>query len=141
MTIPVILSICGKQFYQDQEPETIELVTEGVLKQRGDVWSVSYKESELTGLQGVTTSFLVEPGCITLDRKGPLNSTMVFREGEAHQSLYQMEFGALMLTVCAKKVHYDLSRTGGTIDLTYAIEIEQTAAGVIEYHLDIRPKE
>lgn len=140
MTIPVILSICGKQFYQDQEPETIELVTEGVLKQRGEVWSVSYQESELTGLQGVTTTFRIEPGAITLDRKGPLNSTMVFREGESHQSLYQMEFGALMITVCAQKVSYVLSRQGGTIDLTYAIEIEQSAAGVIEYHLDVRAK-
>lgn len=140
MRYPVILSICGRQFYQDQDPETIELVTEGVLQRRGDGWSLSYLESELTGLQGVTTTFLVEPGCITLDRKGPLNSTMVFREGESHQSLYQMEFGALMLTVCAKKVNYVLSEKGGTIDLVYEIEIEQSAAGMIDYHLVVRPK-
>ena len=140
MKYPVILSICGRQFYQDQEPETIELVTEGVLEQLESGWSVSYLESELTGLQGVTTTFLVQPGCITLDRKGPLSSTMVFREGENHQSLYQMEFGALMITVCARKVRYALSQTGGTIDLTYAIDIEHTAAGVIEYHLDVSRK-
>ena len=30
--------------------------------------------------------------------------------------------------------------TGGTIDLLYSIEIEQSAAGFIEYHLDIRTK-
>lgn len=141
MKYPVILSICGRQFYQDQEPEIIELVTEGVLEKLEEGWSVSYLESELTGLAGVTTSFLVVPGCITLDRKGPLNSTMVFREGEQYQSLYQMEFGALMITVCAKKVSYNLSEKGGTIDLTYGIEIEQSAAGVIEYHLQIRAKE
>ena len=136
----VILSICGRQLYQDQEPETIELVTEGVLENRANGWCVSYQETELTGLQGVTTTFLLEPGTVTLDRKGPLNSTMVFREGQSHQSLYQMEFGALMLTVCAKKVQYALSEDGGTIDLIYRIEIEQTAAGTIEYHLDIRTK-
>ena len=141
MTYPVILSICGKQSYEDQEPETIELVTEGTLQRHGDGWALSYQETELTGLNGVTTTFLVEPGVVTLARKGPLNSTMVFQEGVPHQSLYRMEFGALMITVCARKVAFELSEAGGFIDLDYAIEIEQTAAGTILYHLDVRPKE
>jgi uncharacterized beta-barrel protein YwiB (DUF1934 family) len=51
-----------------------------------------------------------------------------------------MEFGALMITVCATRVSYDLTEAGGTIDLTYGIDIENTAAGVIEYHLDIKAK-
>ena len=33
---------------------------------------------------------------------------------------------------------FDISEEGGTIDLVYAIEIEQTTAGLIEYHLDIK---
>ena len=140
MSIPVILSIRGKQFYPEQEPEVIELITEGVLEAAGEGWKLTYEESDLTGLQGVTTTFHVEPGVITLTRKGPLSSEMVFREGQFHESLYRMEFGALMLTVCASRVRYDINTTGGTIDLTYTIEIEQTAAGVIEYHLDIRAK-
>ena len=63
-------------------------------------------------------------------------NTRYFQEGVSHESLYEMEFGALMITVCASKVSFDLSQEGGTIDLTYAIDIEQTAAGYIEYHLD-----
>ena len=47
----------------------------------------------------------------------------------------------MMITVCATKVSYDLSEDGGTVDLTYRIEIEQTAAGVIDYHLEVRPAE
>lgn len=137
----VILSICGKQNYLDQDPEVIELVTEGVLEQRDGGWDLSYEESDLTGLTGTTTTFRVEPGKIVLDRKGPLNSQMVFQEGVFHESLYQMAFGALMITVCATKVAYDISYEGGTIDLTYGIDIENTAAGVIDYHLDIKAKE
>lgn len=135
-----MLSIHGKQHYMDQEPETIELVTEGVLCRQGQGWSISYEESDLTGLAGVTTTFSVEPGRITLTRKGPLNSQMVFEEGAFHESLYQMEFGALMITVCASRVAYQLDETGGSIDLVYGIEIENAATGVIEYHLDIQAK-
>ena len=134
----VLLTIRGQQTYAEQEPETVELVTEGMLESVDNGWKLTYEESELTGLKGVTTTFRVEPGVITLRRKGPLSSEMVFREGQFHESLYQMEFGALMITVCASKVQYNISDNGGTIDLTYAIEIEQSAAGYIEYHLDIQ---
>ena len=136
----VMLSIRGMQRYPEQDPETIELVTEGTLETYKDGWKLVYEESDLTGLAGVTTTFLVQPSVVTLTRTGPLNSRMEFREGIPHESLYQMEFGALMLTVCANKVRYDITEQGGTIDLLYSIEIENTAAGHIEYHLDIQTK-
>ena len=137
----VMLSICGRQNYPGQEPDCIELVTEGVLESTASGWVLTYEESDLTGLQGVTTTFQVEPGVITLTRKGPLNSQMVFQENVPYESLYQMEFGALMITVCATKVRYEITEEGGTIDLVYGIEIEQSAAGMIDYHLDIKAKE
>ena len=140
MKTPVVLSIRGRQSYLDQDPEVIELVTEGVLEHRDGGWDLSYEESDLTGLQGVTTTFRIEPGKIVLSRTGKLNSQMVFQEGVTHDSLYQMEFGALMLTVRGKRVWYDLTEDGGTVDLLYGIEIEQTAAGEIDYHLEIRKK-
>ena len=136
----VMLSIRGMQRYPEQDPEVIELVTEGTLEPYKDGWKLKYEESDLTGLAGVTTTFLVEPSVVILRRTGPLTSCMEFREGIPHESLYQMEFGALMLTVCANKVSYDITENGGTIDLLYSIEIENTAAGQIEYHLDIKTK-
>ena len=140
MQIPIILSIAGSQSYMDQEPERIELVTEGLMKKAEEGWEITYQESALTGLDGVTTTFQVIPQQIPLKRVGKLNSEMVFRKGEIHNSLYQMEFGALMLTVCAKEVSWDLSESGGIIDLVYGIEIEQSSAGMIEHHLEIKAK-
>ena len=134
----VLLSIRGTQSYMDQEPEIIELTTDGVMEYTDGGWDISYEESDLTGLQGVTTTFRVDPGKIILTRTGPLNSQMVFQEGVYHDSLYQMAFGAMMITVCASKVAYDITEEGGTIDLTYGIEIEQNQAGEIVYHLDIK---
>jgi len=136
----VVLTIRGQQNYGGQEPDVIELVTEGVLERQGEGWSIAYEESDLTGLTGVTTTFHLEPGRITLTRSGKLHSQMVFQEGVAHDSLYQMEFGAMMITVCASKVSFDLTEEGGTVDLIYRIEIEQSAAGTILYHLDVKVK-
>ena len=136
----VVLSIRGSQRYADQEPEVIELVTEGTMQFRSGGWDISYQESALTGLEGVTTTFRVEPGKVTLRRTGALNSEMVFEEGVSHDSLYQMAFGTLMLTVKATFVYFDIVPDGGVIDLSYDINIENTEAGVIDYHLDIRAK-
>ena len=136
----VVLSIRGSQHYAETDPETIELVTEGTMEFRDGGWDISYEESELTGLAGVTTTFRVEPGKVTLTRKGPLDSQMIFQENVVHESLYQMPFGALLLSVKATRVFFDIVPDGGVIDLSYKIEIENTAAGTIDYHLDIRAK-
>ena len=136
----VVLSIIGRQSYLDQDPDQLELVTEGILEDRGNSWVLSYEETELTGMAGVTTTFIVEPDKITLKRTGKLNSQMVFQEGVSHDSLYEMEFGALMISVCANRVMADICHDGGMIDLIYTIELEQSASGTIDYHLDIRPK-
>ena len=137
----VMLSIRGTQYYEEQDPEVIELVTEGTMEYRNGSWELCYEESELTGLKGVTTTFRVTPGKIVLSRTGPMKNEMVFQEGVFHESLYQAEFGVtLMITVCASKVRFSLDETGGEIDLTYAIDIEQSACGVIEYHLEIKTR-
>ena len=137
----VVLAIRGSQSYPQQDPEVIELVTDGTMTYVNGGWDITYEESALTGLEGVTTTFRVEPEVVTLTRKGALNSQMIFQEGIAHDSLYQMPFGALMLTVKATRVFFDLVPDGGVIDLSYNISIENSEAGVIDYHLDIRAKE
>ena len=140
MKTEVVLSIRGRQQYADQEPEIIELMTDGTMEFKNGGWDVSYEETELTGLAGVTTTFRVEPDKVTLSRTGALKSQMVFQQGVPHDSLYQMPFGALMLTVNATSVFFDLTPEGGVIDLVYDITIENTEAGTIDYHLDIRAK-
>lgn len=140
MKSEVMLSVRGRQAYQDQEPDEIELVTEGTMEFKDGGWEICYEESELTGLAGVMTSFRVEQDQIVLTRTGRLNSQMVFREGERHDSLYQMEFGALMITVCAERIFAMLDESGGMVDLVYCIEIEQSAAGTVDYHLQITRK-
>ena len=136
----VVLVIRGRQSYEGQEPDVIELTTNGTMEFKDGGWDISYEESALTGMEGVTTTFRVEPGKVILSRTGALRSRMVFQQGVPHDSLYQMAFGTLMITVCAKSVFFDILPDGGVIDLIYSIDIENTAAGMVDYHLDIRAK-
>lgn len=136
----VFLNLRGTQNYDGQEPDIIELATEGTMEFRDGGWDISYEESDLTGLAGVTTTFRVEPNRVILERTGNLRSKMIFELGVPHESLYQMAFGALMITVCAKHMFFDIVSDGGMIDLVYTIDIENSTAGTVDYHLDIRAK-
>ena len=140
MKTAVVLSIRGRQSYDGQEPDVIELATDGTMEFRDGGWDISYEETELTGMAGVTTVFRVEPDKVVLTRSGKLHSQMIFQKDVPHESLYQMDFGALLITVCAKYLFFDIVSDGGTIDLVYSIDIENTAMGMVDYHLDIRVK-
>ena len=136
----VVLAIRGRQSYEDQEPDIIELTTDGTMEFRDGGWDISYEETALTGLEGVTTVFRVEPDKVILTRTGKLRSQMIFQKGLVHESLYQMDFGTMMIAVCAQFLYYDITPEGGMIDLVYNIDIENSACGTVDYHLDIRAK-
>ena len=136
----VMLSLRSRQSYEEQEAEELELVTEGCMEFRDGGWDISYAETELTGLEGVTTTFRMEKDQLTLRRTGQLNSEMVFRLGYAHDSLYQMPFGAFAMRVETLSLFYDIVPEGGSIDLCYRVTIENTQTGTVEYHMDIRAK-
>ena len=137
----VLLSILAKQSYRDQEPDTIRLKTEGEMEFLNGGWEIRYEESSLTGLEGTTTAFRVEPEGLTLTRIGSLRSQMMFRKGVPPDSLYEMPFGTFLITVCATDLFYDLVPDGGVVDLEYDISIENAQAGHVVYHLDIRAME
>ena len=140
MKSAVVLSVRGRQSYDGQEPDVIELATDGFMEFRDGGWDISYEETELTGMAGVTTTFRVEPDKIILTRSGRLRSEMIFEKGVCHDSLYTMELGTLLMTVCAQSIFFDITPEGGMVDLVYTIDIEHTQAGVVDYHLDIRTK-
>ncbi|MBR4131905.1 MAG: DUF1934 domain-containing protein [Oscillospiraceae bacterium] len=135
----VLILIRGTQTTPGSEPETIELTTAGVMEREGETVTLSYQESPLTGLAGTTTVFRVEPGKITLERTGAVESVMEFVEGQVGESLYRIEEGALLLRVLAKKMDVDLQEDHGVLHLCYAIEIENTPMGTIDYHITVKP--
>ena len=136
----VLLKITSVQQFRDEKPETTQLVTEGTLSQEDGAWLLSYAESELTGMAGTMTTFRIEPEQITLLRSGTIESKMVFVTGVEDRSLYDMGFGALMITVCADTIRSDMDESGGTLDVFYSIVIEQAAAGTVEYHIKAWPQ-
>ena len=135
----VIISIQGKQSFEAQGDDTIELVTEGCLEPDGDDgYTLSYQESELTGLEGTLTTFQVEPDRVTLLRVGEFNSQMVFQEGRRHLAMYNTPYGSMTIGVNTRHLQADLTECGGDIEIDYAIEIDHTVAGRNVFQINVR---
>ena len=124
MTRPVLISLRGTQAYGREAPETIELLTRGTLTGRNGKFALSYEETELTGNQGVTTTFLIlNPGRVVLNRTGALQSKMVFVEGVKDESFYDLGFGSLLIGVYAHQIQVDLTENGGRLFIEHGMGI------------------
>ena len=137
----VIISIKGVQRYENADPDTMELVTEGRLEREGNSYTLSYQESELTGLEGTLTTFQIEPERITLMRVGGFNSQMVFQEGRRHMSMYNTPYGAMTIGVNTRHLLAELDDQGGEIEIDYAIEIDHSVAGRNTFQINVKEAE
>lgn len=107
------IAITGTQTMEDGGPQTLELVTDGSYCYEPGFALLSYVESEMTGLEGVVTSFQIEDGkTVTLRRSGKVNAEMVFDRRQAHESLYDVGFGAMMISVVTEDMTVLLKNTG-----------------------------
>ena len=134
----VIISIRGTQTLDDNPPETVELITEGRLIDCGEEgYTLTYQESELTGLEGTLTTFRIAPDRITLLREGTINSEMIFEEGQKHFSLYETPFGGLMLGVNTHRAKARIGEGGGSLSIRYALEADSQLIGENAFEIQV----
>ena len=138
--LPVLLTIHSEQHYEDTEPDSIELMTEGVLELTREGMVLSYQESELTGLEGTTTAFEIRGPQVILSRTGNVNSQMVFEEGKQHTSIYETPFGELAIDIQTSRLRHSLSERGGLMDLRYSISVDHAVTGRNAFKIRVRRK-
>ncbi|MCR1899481.1 DUF1934 domain-containing protein [Irregularibacter muris] len=122
----VWLSIKGKQQTQDQEAEIIELLTEGELYNKDKSQYILYKESEVSGMEGTTTTVKIEGDQVTIIRLGTTNSHLVFKKGKKKYNRYETPYGDLLMSISTKNVdvEYNEEKDPIAIHLDYNMEID-----------------
>lgn len=139
--LPVLLTIRSEQHFEDTEPDSIELMTEGTLTPTEEGGLVlSYQESALTGLEGTTTTFEIRGPQVILSRTGSVNSQMVFEEGKQHTSLYETPFGELAIDIQTSRLRHSLTEQGGLMDLRYSISVDHSVTGRNAFKIRVRRK-
>ena len=134
----VMISIKGLQFFDDTNSGGVELVTDGKYKWENGVAEFEYQESELTGLEGTRTHFLVEPGQITLTREGTVQAQMVFQQYRKHFFAYDTPFGAMMMGLDTSGIRQSFDETGGELEINYAIEMDNSVMSRNKFNINVR---
>ena len=137
----VVISIKGMQKYEGALPDVVEQVTAGRLSREGESYTLSYQESELTGLGGTLTTILVDGEQVTILRVGEFNSQMVFQEGRRHLSMYNTPYGAMAIGVHTRHLLAELNDQGGDIEVDYFIEIDHALAGRNVFRISVKEAE
>ncbi len=133
----VIISFVGNQ-ENDGEKDSVEFITEGKLYKKGGDYYVTYKESELTGMEGTTTTIKVHGKKVTMLRFGTNNTQLIFEKGRHHVCCYDTVCGVISVGVWANDVSVSLDENGGEIFAAYNIDVDNSLVGNNDFKMQIR---
>lgn len=133
-----VITITGMQGVTQPDADTVELVTDGIYCRTEEGYQIRYLESEITGLLGTATTVDINPNEIVVERKGVLNSKMVFRTGEKSSFLYDTQFGSATLEVETRKINAALDDFGGELCIDYVVNMEHTVSSKNKLKISVK---
>ena len=137
----VLIFVRGEQYYEGVEPDITELMTEGTMTVTDDGDTVlSYRETELTGMEGTVTCFIIHGDTVTLARAGSVSSQIVFQKGKQHSSFYETPWGALSVDVTTSSLAMKLGERGGVMEIKYSIAVEHQVTGRCHFKIRVRER-
>lgn len=112
------------------EPEILDINSIGTYADDGERISISYDESEATGMSGssTTVTFLKsDPTVVSMIRSGTVSTTLVFEQGKRHHCMYKTPFMPFEICVRTIKVENSII-VSGCLSLDYIVEIRGAKA-------------
>ena len=134
----VMICIKGKNEV-DEVAEPVEMYAEGKLYKKGNAYYLRYDETEVTGMEGTTTTIKIIENCIHMVRKGTVNSHMIFENGKRSKSFYDTFYGVFMLEIYTTEVSSDFNENGGNLELKYRINIDNQSSCENFFNIHVRP--
>lgn len=116
-----VISISSKQ---DDDDAPVEVVTPGNFYKRNDKYYAVYKETEISGMKGTTTTLKISPEKFSLIRMGTTQTKMDFyKKDDRSLSLYDTPYGTLELEIKTNKLKVDMQDNGGEVFIDYNLSI------------------
>lgn len=127
----------------EEEDMLLEIRTQGELTRDADGRiSLSYDETELTGMEGSTTTVTFsekDPETVTMLRYGSVTTTLVFEQDQRHICVYETPIMPFEICIYARRVENHLTMDGGSMLLDYLIEIHGAKAERTLFELNVVP--
>lgn len=133
-----MLKIKGKQTNTEGEENVIELITEGKLYTKNGSYYLVYDETEISGMEGSTTTLKIQGQKISMKRFGNNTSSLIFEKGQKYRTEYMTAYGDMSLEVMTENIDVNISETGkGNIDLLYRLNLSDNMTSNNHLTIDI----
>ena len=140
---PVIIHIISKQWVKGEVIEPVKLMTTGLLTQdeENNEWTISYDESEATGMVGTKTSLrLTKEGHVHFVRTGSVQMDVLFESGNHFLTQMETPFGLLDISILTNEVKGTLFEQGGELSLGYSLNVPRQESVSTKLNLKVEPK-
>ena len=118
--------------------DAIEVVTPGKFIIEDNGFKAIYEESEISGMEGTTTTLNIQDNILVLDRVGSTTTNMEFKEGTIAVSLYNTPYGILSLNIDTEKLNINVNENGGEIYSKYTLGLEGQEGITTELNIKIK---
>ena len=121
-----------------EEEDSLDFVTDGLYSYADGVASLSYLETEVTGLEGTRTSLMVLPDKVVVDRDGMVMSRMVFTPGQRSAFQYDTPIGTATMQMDTHRITHRFDERGGEMEIDYVLGLEHAVISRNRFHLNVR---
>lgn len=135
-----VITVRAVQNLQDSGDDEIELVTDGVYTKIPEGYAVKYAESELTGMEGTSTTVEILPDRVAVTRRGNMNMSMEFKEGQKCDFLYNTMFGTATLSIKTNKIQSNLGDRGGSLNIDYVVNMEHAVVAINKLKISVKQR-
>ena len=134
----VILKIKGTQAPTGSDEDNIELITEGKFYDKDNAKYLVYEESQLSGMEGCTTTLKITDNKVEMKRFGKATSQLVFEKGKRYVTNYSTPYGNFRMEILTKKLDLEISEDiKGGISLEYQISLQGLSEGTNKLDIEI----
>ena len=135
----VLVSITGWTREDDDQPESIRLLTTGTFSGQQENWRIDYTETQPDN-DAHDVTLTMGKGVVTMQRLGSFSTSMVFEQGHRFEGSYQTPYGALAMGVYPTHVKYKVNdEATGEVNLTYQLDLQGQFAAMHELRIKFCP--
>jgi uncharacterized beta-barrel protein YwiB (DUF1934 family) len=116
-----VISVKSEQPGVEDNP--IEVVTPGSFYKEDEKFVAIYEETEISGMEGTTTTFSIDKDRFSLIRMGTTTTTMEFVKNNKKLTLYNTPYGVLEIEIDTKELQINVDEKGGNILINYNMSV------------------
>ena len=130
--------VISSEITTDGDTSNIKLTTTGNYSKINGRWVLLYDEMSEDETAVIKTMVKVNDKSVTITRNGEDSSKLIVTEGERNMCHYRTQFGDILLGVYCNEVENDLKDSGGTISMSYTLDVNASVLSENKVTIKVR---